>query len=103
MQNITLAPTPLTPALSGDRDGATFDRARDGKRLNGAMLRVYLVMADRQWHTLADLAQRFRMSEASASARLRDLRKARFGGFTVERRNMGGGIWTYRLAEAPAA
>ena len=36
-------------------------------------------------------------SEASISARLRDLRKEKFGGHVVERERLSGGLWAYRL------
>lgn len=36
--------------------------------------------------------------EASVSARLRDLRQAKYGGFTVERKKLAGHAWfTYRM------
>ncbi len=84
-------------ALQGHRDGDTYEPVRDYVRLNSQMLRVYQVMVDRQWHTLARLAHQTNDPEASISARLRDFRKMRFGGHTVERRNAGEGLWQYRL------
>jgi len=52
-----------------------------------------------QWWTLAELADRAGCAEQSASARVRDLRKERFGGFTVERRRGEQGVYLYRLLE----
>jgi hypothetical protein len=77
--------------------GATFDAARDGLRLRAQMSRVFLVMADGQWRTLPELSRLAQGSEAGVSARLRDLRKPSFGGFTVERRHVSNGLWKYRL------
>ncbi len=36
--------------------------------------------------------------QASISARLRDLRKPRNGGYTVERSHVHRGVWAYRVA-----
>lgn len=79
-------------------DGDTFDATLDGPRLTGAMERVRKVMADHQWHTLAEVAERAKCSEAGASARVRDLRKTKFGAYTVHRRRVAGGLWEYRMA-----
>jgi len=86
------------PAILGDRDGETFDRARDGKRLNAQAAAVYSYMQHGQWRTLADIAAATGAPEASVSARLRDLRSLKFGGYTVERRYIAKGLWQYRIA-----
>ena len=78
-------------------DGATYDEKRDKARLSGQLLRVQQVMADGKWRTLRDLSRAAGGTEASVSARLRDLRKPRFGALTVERRSMGGGLFVYRV------
>jgi len=36
-------------------------------------------------------------SEASVSARLRDLRKAKFGAHTIERQRVSAGLFRYRM------
>lgn len=85
-----------------DHDGATFDRGLDLDRLNAQTRRVYDLMRDGTWRTLREIAAATGDPEASVSARLRDLRKAAFGGFTVERRRRGepkAGIWEYRLSK----
>ena len=71
--------------VSGHRDGAAYVAQEDFIRLNRQQQRVFDVMKDGQWRTLADIAALTGDPEASVSARLRDLRKARFGGSTVER------------------
>jgi hypothetical protein len=83
--------------IMGDRDGETFDRARDLDRLDNAMGRIYTHMKDRGWYTLAELAEAGDCSEAGAAARVRDLRKKKFGGFIVDHMNCGGGLWKYRF------
>lgn len=86
-------------SLEGHRDGDTFDPGTDTIRLNAQMRRVAAVMGDSRWRTLAELADQTGDPEASVSARLRDFRKPRFGGFAVLRRRREGspGTWEYRL------
>lgn len=78
--------------------GVTIDAALDTPRLSRALEAVALFAADGCWHTLAEIAEAVGCSEAGASARLRDLRKARFGGKQVERMRVAGGLWAYRIA-----
>jgi hypothetical protein len=85
------------PAILGDRCGETFDRARDGDRLNGQAADVYHYMRHGQWRTLADIAAATGAPEASVSARLRDLKKPHLGGFKIEKRYIASGLWQYRL------
>lgn len=47
--------------------------------------------------SIAELAERIGCTEAAASARVRDLRKARFGAHRVERRRVEGGLFVYKL------
>jgi DNA-binding Lrp family transcriptional regulator len=61
------------------------------------MRAVYALMQDGQWRTLAVIAEECKASEASVSARLRDLRKLRYGGYFVERRRVRSDLWEYRL------
>jgi len=79
-------------------DGQTYEPAKDKSRLNAQTRRVYSAMADGCWRTLAEISTETGDPEASVSARLRDLRKSRFGGYCVERRRRGdGGLFEYRL------
>lgn len=82
-------------------DGETFDSEQDATRLGGQLLRVFNIMSDGIWRTLADIriATCLVDSEAGISARLRDLRKKRFGGHTVERRRTApeSGLFEYRV------
>lgn len=84
--------------LEGDRCGETFDRERDLERLDTLMGRVFRFMRDGQWHTLAEINAACGGTEASCSARLRDLRKPKFGGWQVSHAHCGKGLWKYRLA-----
>lgn len=80
-------------------DGKTYDESRDGARITGQLARVRAVMRDGEWHTLPELATRCGGTEAAISARIRDFRKAKFGGHTVEREYVAAGLWQYRLIE----
>jgi len=79
-------------------DGETFSAARDGARLYAQLQRVWLVMRDAGWHTLRELAGKTGDPEGSVSARLRDLRKQKFGAHDIERRYVERGLWEYRLS-----
>jgi len=72
-----------------DFDGKTYEKKFDKKRLTGQWLVVWDLMKDGCWRTLQEIAQRTGCPEASISARLRDFRKKKFGGATVERRRRG--------------
>lgn len=79
-------------------DGATFDVQKDYVRLKGQLARVYNWMSDGRWRTLSELKNLAGGTEAALSARLRDLRKPRFGGHVVNRRRRtNNGLWEYQL------
>lgn len=78
-------------------DGDTYDHKRDGSRLSGQYERVFDAMKDGRWRTLDDIWLATNCPQASISARLRDMRKERFGGHTVDRRYVANGEWEYRL------
>jgi hypothetical protein len=91
--------TPLGTYIPPARafDGATYDPARDHARLKGQLLKVYQLMSDGQWRTLRQIADAVGVSEASVSARCRDLRKSRYGSHAVERQHVGCGLFRYRM------
>lgn len=81
-----------------DFDGATYDRERDGDRLGAQMKAVRdLMLSDGGWRSLTHIAEWIGYPEASVSARLRDLRKTKFGAYNVERRYVANGLWEYRV------
>lgn len=86
-----------------DFDGETYSRPRDHARLTSELHRVLNVMLDGSWRSLAAIAEVTGAPEASISARLRDLRKPKFGGYIVERRHVGNGLWHYRVSRRPAS
>jgi hypothetical protein len=83
---------------SFDFDGATYEPALDRVRLNVQMRAVAALMLDGRWRTLRQISDATGSPEASVSARLRDMRKPRFGLSIVERERMGDdGLHRYRL------
>lgn len=77
--------------------GVTYDPEQDRDRLLTQLGRVRDVMFDGQWHTLAELVVKCGGSDASVSARIRDLRKKRFGAYHVESKRIREGLWVYKL------
>lgn len=83
-------------------DGVTYDPLYDQARLTRQIGRVWDLMHDGLWRTLEEMATETGDPPASISARLRDLRKRRFGSYTVSRRARGDradGLFEYRLGE----
>jgi hypothetical protein len=83
--------------MIGARDGVTFVAKFDMDRLNDQMKRVYSLMSDSNWRTLSEIAKITGDPESSVSARLRDLRKPKFGGLMVNRRRRFQGTYEYQV------
>jgi len=86
-------------------DGRTYEPEHDQTRLAGGMKGVYECMKDGKWRTLGEIEVEGMLDipAQSISARLRDLRKVRFGAHTVERQRRGkpwAGLWEYKLTIA---
>jgi hypothetical protein len=88
----------------GVRAARSFDgdsiEAQDVPRLIRMQDRVQGFMADGRWYLPEDVRKGLGLPEGTAiTSRIRDLRKRRFGGFTVERRRDadGSGRFEYRL------
>ena len=104
-----------TPQFNGSNYDAVFDHAR----LSGQIQRVHECMKDGMWRTLDEIAkQTTAMKKAAAkdgvevsedgassiSAQLRNLRKQRFGSYTVSKRSRGDrekGLFEYQLSSQP--
>lgn len=83
-------------------DGATFEPAKDAVRLTTELYAVRELMLDGKWRSLGQIVWALSItgknwSEAGVSARLRDLRKPRFGGYRVDRQRIQGGLFEYRV------
>ncbi len=89
-----MTPTPLLDWTPPAPRGSTFDPQRDGRRLSDQARRVFDLMKDGAFRSLADISYVTGDPEASISARLRDLRAA---GYTVNRRYIQRGLWHYSV------
>jgi hypothetical protein len=80
--------------------GVTVEPLCDEVRLCKQYKRVFSLMVDGEWRTLSEIALETDDPLQSISARLRDFRKARFGGHQLDRRRRGddtAGLFEYRL------
>lgn len=93
----TFASTLPDPPKAEAFDGKTYEAEEDHSRLKGQLWRVFQLMSDGGWRTLNDIAFVVGGSEASVSARLRDLRKEKYGSREVERQRVTGGLFRYRM------
>lgn len=84
-------------------DGETYEHARDSSRLGDQMKAVLELMKDGKERTLKEIADGTGSPESSVSARLRDLRKERFGGHMVHRHYIARGLFSYQLELNPKA
>jgi hypothetical protein len=87
----------IVTQTSLDFDGATYNAERDGERLASLHGRVAAFMSDGRWHTITEVQQACGGSENSCAARIRDLRKEKFGGHIVEKQYVKNGLHEYRL------
>ena len=81
-----------------DFDGYTLNEDPDAPRRLGRQLALIRArMRDGEWHSLDELADWACCKEQSASARVRDLRKPKFGGHEIERRLRWPGHYEYQM------
>jgi len=83
-------------------DGATYEPERDRDRLSRQHGAVKQALSDGGWWTLTELREHLAAfgivaSEAGVSARIRDLRKPRFGSHNIVRKRVGSGLFAYCL------
>lgn len=83
-------------------NGTTFEPTLDFNRLSTQLEKVKTLMLDGEWRTLGEIKEAIEVgSEASISARLRDLRNKQ--GFTVLRSRRGDpkmGLFEYCVKDA---
>lgn len=78
-------------------DGESYEPGQDHKRLRAQLVKLKTIMSDGGWHTLDELALELGCKEQSASARIRDLRKSKYGAHVVKRERIEGGLFRYQL------
>lgn len=79
-------------------DGESFDKDKDQARLTSNIVKVRQFMSDGEWHTAHDIRRGIGASPDTAILeRVRDLRKERFGAFSIESKRREGGTWCYRM------
>lgn len=86
--------------------GETYEQPNDQKRLTKQYDLVFALMGDGVWRTLREISGVLNIPEASASARLRDMRKEENGSHRVERRRRGDprtGLHEYRVTKGRIA
>lgn len=89
--------TALEPFPGGTRHGVTYNHARDSRRLTKQAQDVYAILRDGCYHTLREISLATGHPEASVSARIRECRDPKRGGFTIDKECLGRGLWRYRL------
>lgn len=112
------APTPLDivrraePRRHASRiyfDGRTYEPEFDEKRLGEQHRAVWNIVRDAEWRTLDEIISAIvanggkEYATAAISARVRDFRKPRFGGYMVDIRARGdrrNGLFEYRVRRA---
>ena len=97
----------LSDAVASPPVGAGDGLFRPGRTQRETLLTVLRLAARYEtWVTLAELAGKTKFPPASISAQLRHLRKARYGGWVVEKRRREWVseevVWEYKLAEGGA-
>lgn len=84
-------------------DGPCYENREDrDSRLGKQFKAVRDLMLDGAWRSLTEISETVGYPEASVSARLRDLRKPKFGSYTVERKHVERGLYIYRVAAESA-
>jgi|DEB0MinimDraft_6_1074348.scaffolds.fasta_scaffold15051_6 predicted transcriptional regulator len=90
--------TPTMPDQPSIFDGYYVTAADDGRLLN-QLERIFYLMRDGQPRTVAQIHAIVGGTQTGVSARLRDLRKAKFGAYEIVTNDHGGGHFTYRLVD----
>lgn len=81
-------------------DGSDYEPEYDDSRLTGQIKRIYTLMIDGKFRTLAEIESETKDPQASISAQLRHLRKKRFGNHILNKRPRGdreNGLFEYQL------
>lgn len=77
--------------------GETYEADQDYERLSLQLRKVFELMKDGRWRTIGEICEHCKYPQQSVSARLRDLRKEKYGAHTVERNRVSAGTYEYRV------
>jgi len=86
--------------LARARFEGPIETAEECARLEGQIKRIYDLIRDGRWRTLAEIEVAAGAPQASVSAQLRHLRKLRWGAHIIDKRRRGertSGLWEYRM------
>jgi len=86
-----------TPPPSVAFAGKSYQAAFDYDRLSDQLKVVHRIMSDGRWHFLPELVEALGCKEQSASARVRDLRKEKYGSHNIQTERVSGGLYRYRM------
>lgn len=85
--------------------GPAYDKKRDVARTSAQMERIRKYMlASKDWQTLDQISAGLVMlyeahfPAASVSAQLRHLKRPEHGGYILDKRYIGNGLWAYKLS-----
>ena len=78
-------------------DGADYVKERDYQRLANNHYKLRELMKDSVYRTLGEISHFTGIPEASVSAGLRDFRKEKFGGHSLNKRYEKNGLYSYQL------
>lgn len=90
---VTDGPPPPLP----DAEAILADAAAAAEARAGQLDRIKAVIRDGRWRTLEEIAAQANAPHASVSAQLRNLRKPAMGGWDIEKKSAGRGLYQYRL------
>ncbi len=82
-------------------NGPDYCPARDNKRLLSQQEQILAVMKKGRSLTLYEISEATGQPEASVSAQLRHLRKARFGSYEVSKVYIRNGLYAYSVKGGP--
>ena len=80
-------------------DGADYDHKRDSARLTSQIETIFNLMRDGKFRSVAEIGRLTGYPENSIQAQLRNLRKARFGSHTLNRKHIKNGFNLYQIVE----
>lgn len=88
------------PSRSDHFDGDDYAADKDEVRLNGQLRLIWLLMSGGGWFTVEGIVSHTGYPANSVQAQLRNLRKARYGAYDVQRRRITeSGLYEYRVGE----